>query len=137
MSLETAIAAAEAAETDYTDLLTDTCTIRRATMGTTRDPYGNFVPTWANLATGVVCRLDEAGGPWSAAGRETYTDKNITVADYMLCLKWDQDITERDRVTAVVRDGITVVNNECEVILVSLAAGEVHHKEALLARVKV
>ena len=76
----------------YAALLTQTCTIRRATAGAA-DQWNQPGRAWADLATGVACRLS------AAKGREVAdADKQVTVRLDRLYLPAGQGIAERDRV---------------------------------------
>ncbi len=78
-------------------LLADTCTIRRAALS--RTAQGGIRQTWADLATGVPCRLDVLRGLQITASNEKEIDGALgVVLDYTLYVRHDQDITEKDRV---------------------------------------
>jgi head-tail adaptor len=78
-------------------LLATTCTIQRAVE--TRTDQGGTRQTWADLATGVPCRLDVLRGLQINASNEKEIDGALgVVMDYTLYLKHTQDITEKDRV---------------------------------------
>ena len=117
---------AAAAAIDYVGLLTDTCTIRRFTDTGVKDDLGRPVVTWTSLATLVPFRLDDGGG------REIIIGKEVVIADFAGFFKVTQDITEKDRVTDIVRDGVTLVSKECDIRLVETPGGLNHHKEVAL-----
>ena len=98
----------------YTDLLIQTCTIRRYTDGGT-DSYGNPIKTWADHLT-KACRLV------AGAGKEIKVGTEVVVSNHRLFLE-DVDIIERDRVA--------IGTETYEVVLVSDRQNGtgVHHKE--------
>lgn len=70
----------------------DTCTIERATQAS--DGQGGRIDTWANLATGVRCRIRRAGG-----GQETEIANRLTSAvPWTIVLPYTQDVLARDRI---------------------------------------
>jgi head-tail adaptor len=78
-------------------LLASTCTIQRASES--RTAQGGVRQTWADLATGVPCRLDVLRGLQIRASNEEEVNGALgVVLDYMLYVKHDQDIAEKDRV---------------------------------------
>jgi len=70
--------------------------IRRFTS--TADGQGGYTETWANVAINVAARImperTMSGGP--TEGVEA--DRQSEGANYILTLRWDTDITPRDRV---------------------------------------
>jgi len=129
MSMATAAAAI-----DYVGLLTDTCTIRRYAEGAKDEFSGQTIKTWSDLATGVACRADDI----LKSKYEITIGKQIVQADYLVFFAVDQDITEKDKVRTVVRDGVTIIaadsNDEdgIGVLLVQTPGGLNHHKEVYL-----
>jgi len=107
----------------FSTLLSNTCTIRRKSLGAA-DAHGHAVETWADNATGVPCRLVAAGG------NEKQRDELIVIADYRLICGADVDVTERDRVE--------IASVEYDVLLVASVYGgaAVHHKELQLRMVR-
>lgn len=75
------------------DYLGDTCTISRATV--TQDAQGGISSSWANLATGVACRMDE---PVSGGAEGPINQAIGTAVRFIMHLKYDQAITVKDRV---------------------------------------
>ena len=121
MSMATAAAAI-----DYISLLTDTCTIRRYTAGT-EGSHGMTGDIWRNFATSVACRYDPSASGEVALGQE------MVVRDAVLFLLVGQDITEKDRVRTIARDGTTLVAEDCDILAVQIPSGTNHHKEVSLA----
>ena len=72
-------------------ILPDTCTIQRAAR--TVDGIGQPVLTWANLATGVACRLSQR-----RAVEEVQGERVLRVTGWVLTLPDDEDVTAADRV---------------------------------------
>lgn len=114
----------------YEDILTDTCTIQRYTKGS-RGEWGSKPEKW-NLtwATGVACRYDEMSGLELAVGEE------MVRIDGLVFFLVAQDITEKDRVTTIVRSGVTIVDRLCGVKFVHVPGGVSHHKEVGLAFIR-
>lgn len=105
----------------YTDLLINTCTIRRFTEGAA-DVYGNPVKTWADHLTDEPCR-------WSTPKHtEIKVGAEVVIADLQLFLE-DVDVDEQDRVVldSATYEVLSVVDRQNGV-------GN-HHKEAYLRRV--
>lgn len=73
--------------------LSGTCTISRPTAGHT--PSGAPSLTYATLATGVACRL---GQPVSSEPEGEVSEALGAVVSWPLHLKYDQDISMKDRV---------------------------------------
>ena len=105
----------------YTDLLIQTCTIRRYTDEDT-DDYGNPIKTWADYLT-KPCRLV------AGSGREIKVGAEVVVSNHRLFLE-DVDITERDRVAIGTKtyevvlvsdrqDGSGIHHKECDLVVVS------------------
>jgi len=105
----------------YTDLLINTCTIKRWTDGGT-DDYGNPVKTWADHLVDQPCRLSYP------RGRQVQRDTEVVPVEAVLFLE-DVNVTEQDK---VVVDGI-----EFEILFVAslLDGSGSHHKELSLKRV--
>ena len=79
------------------DYLPDTCTIQRATQG--QDALGGISLSWANLATGVACRMDEPSANQSLANAEASVNSAVgAVAQWPMHFAYNQDITVKDRV---------------------------------------
>ena len=82
-----------------THLLIHTCTIQRATV--TADATGGPSHSYSNLATGVACRAQpQIGGEGVQAGGRRRQPRAQIFVDGA------QDVTEADRVTSIVADGI-------------------------------
>lgn len=73
--------------------LPDTCTVSRKT--TVSDGGGGQTATWADLATGVACRIAPVGG--GETGEQGNRIEQATT--HVITLPASQDITEADRVT--------------------------------------
>lgn len=102
----------------YTDLLIETCTVRRFTEGA-RDASGQPTLTWSDHLTDEPCRLV------AEPGKELKIGAEIVVADYKLFVG-DIDITEQDQ---IILNSLTY-----EVLLVQNydAAAVDHHKQCWL-----
>jgi len=112
----------------FTDLLFQTCTIKRHSVDSYND-YGNPEYLWSNYLVNVPCRIN------SNEGREIKTGAEVMIADYQLYLSKDVDgcvvdITEQD---VIVIDGIAY-----QVLLVEAFHQEdsYHHKKALLQMIR-
>lgn len=105
----------------FSTWLNTTCTIRRFTEGAA-DDYGQPAKSWANLATGVLCRLEPT------SGKEIWIDKQLVISNFTLFLLPAQDVTEKDE---IVLGGETY-----NVLLVSDAAGHGHHQELALQAIR-
>jgi hypothetical protein len=106
----------------YTDLLINTATIRRFTVGA-QDAYGNPVKTWANHLVNQPCRYSEPKNNEIKVGAE------VLIYDLDLFMN-DVDVTAQDRV---------VLNSETYEILgvKSRQNGTAaHHKELAIRTVK-
>ena len=104
-------------------LLTQTCTIRRNTPSGT-NAHGRPTAVWADLATGVACRIE------AIYGDEQTGPVQPTDVTHTLYLQYGQDIDEADR---VVIDGTTY-----ETVFVDAdVAGAGHHVEARLKEVRL
>ncbi len=74
----------------YADLLINTCTIKRFTVGVV-DAYGTPTKTWVDHLVDEPCR-------WSTpSNREVKVGAEVVIADLQLFLG-DVDVTEQDRV---------------------------------------
>lgn len=105
----------------FLTFLTATCNVRRMTPGAVNSGTGLPAETWANLATGVLCRFVKR------RGREPLTERQRVVVREQLCmLPIGTDVLEGD---VIVSGGLTY-----DVILVEDAAGAAHHKEAVVER---
>jgi len=123
MSLEDAVGG-------FDDLLTDTCTIQRYTKGSSSE-WGTKPDEWdLTWATGVDCRWDEM------IGVEVKVGEQMVKVDGILFMKATQDITDKDRVTTIARDGSTIVPVLCAVKFVKTPGGVNHHKEVGLAFIR-
>jgi hypothetical protein len=113
----------------YSDLLINTCTIKRFTEGAA-DGYGNPVKAWADHLADEPCRLVAyTGRIIGQGGFELKVGAEVVVAENMIFFN-DIDITEQDR---VIIDSITY-----EVILVLFrqdAVGD-HHKQVYVRTVR-
>jgi len=101
----------------YDGLLNRTCTIQRKTV--TYGNRGQESTAWADLATGVDCRIQARTGKLSPGLKGEDLE-----ARFIGFLKYAQAINEGDR---VVYQGITLT-----VKRVDDAAGHGHHKEVIL-----
>lgn len=128
---------AAAALVDYAGKLTDTCTIRRQAEGAQDPQSGQPIKTWSDLATLVECRVDDVLPGRNLGDYETKIGKQIVAVDYIAYFDIDQDITEKDRVTTIVRNGVTLVSEEIGVLLVQAPGGFAHHKEVYLGETRV
>lgn len=125
--------AAAAAAIDYVGLLTDTCTIRGDVGTGVKDEFsGKEIVVWGDVATLVECRFDAVIPRGGGAAYEIKIGKEIVKADYLVFFEVDEDITEKDRVTTLVRGGVTLISDEVGVLLVQVPAGFDHHKEVYL-----
>jgi len=89
------------------------------------DSYGGPEYVWADSSTGVPCRLAPSGG------REISLREQVVVADFVLELGGDADVTEEDE---ILLDGVTY-----KVLLVETFRnmfGAAHHKRAQLRLVR-
>lgn len=79
--------------------LPHTCTIER--KGTaTKDPLGHANGAWANLATGVACRLD---GPFLNRETSVMQDAKGEFEELLLFLPGDTDVTVKDAISNIRR----------------------------------
>ena len=78
--------------------LPGTCSISRRSMAT--DDQGGYTETWADLATGVACRLVVMRAPTEALVAARFANMEL----WQLTLPVGQDITHNDR---VVVSGVT------------------------------
>ena len=107
----------------FTDLLIDTCTVRRFRTGDA-DDYGKPAQTWYDLASDQSCRL------MTTTGREIKIGAEVVIADYKLFIEDTTGITEQDRI---------VVNDVTYEILLVMARKDgigTHHKELLMRTVR-
>ena len=131
MSMATAAAAV-----DFTGKLTDTCTIRRYAEGAVDPMTGQTAKTWSDLDTLVECRVDDVLPGRNLGDYETKIGKQVVGVDYICYFEAEQDITEKDRVTTIVRGGVTLVSEEIGVLLVQGPGGFAHHKEVYLGETR-
>jgi hypothetical protein len=106
----------------YSDLLINTCTVRRFTEGAA-DAYGNPVKTWADHLTDIACRYSEPKNNEIKVGAE------VLIYDLDLFLE-DVDVTVQDRV---------VLDSETYEILGvkdRQNGSGVHHKELAIRTVR-
>jgi len=110
----------------YTDLLINTCTVKKLGQGPGVDDYGHPDVSWTDVED-QACRLS------TPKGREIKIGAEVVIADYLLFLE-DIDIDEQDRIEMVI-DGDTVT---FEVLLVARRQNGVgyHHKECYLRTVR-
>lgn len=115
-------------QTTQESVLTDTCTIQRATF--TQDSAGEPIPTWANNATLVKCRFRNAG--------EKYADPEqglIILTTPMITLDNDADVTEQDRIMTIVSGGVSVSGTfTIETLIERYTIGRLVLKRATLKR---
>ena len=112
-----------------TSLLNTTCTISRFTAASV-DVYGQPTGSWANLATGVLCRLQEFLGVSDVEAEAVTPGGTAVIASHKLFVLSSQDITEKDRVV--------VGSNTYDVQFCAASPGGVsdHHKEVWLKVVR-
>ena len=110
----------------YSDLLINTCTIKKLVQGVPADDYGNPDVSWDDVPD-QPCRLS------SPKGREIKVGAEVVLADYLLFLE-DVDIDEQDRIEMVI-DGVTVT---FEILLMLKRQNGVgyHHRECFLRTVR-
>lgn len=118
----------------YGNLLLHRATIRRKTYGAV-DTHGQETETWADLATGVHCRL-----VWvtETSAQEFYEGKVVSTPFYQLFLPKSQDILVRDRITAVTHKNGTVMDAgpfDVEEVTSRSDKHGPHHVECRLRRV--
>lgn len=113
------------------DHLLHTCAIQRADKAQ-RDAYQQAVPVWADLATGVACRLVER----SQRVFDHERAQLVTVTTYTLLLPAGTDVRPDDRVTAVADNGALLDAGPFRIasVLRRRAMAE-HHVSATLERV--
>ena len=118
----------------FSSMLIHRCTIQRYMPTGGTDTMGHPLAAWTNLATNVKCNLQ-----WRPV-TELKNDGLVAVASSeLLFVPKGQDITEKDRVTAVVDiDGVSVDSNIFNVTEVRLLRGKnrEHHKQVILLRVR-
>lgn len=102
-------------------LLNTTCTIQTNTP-TQDSTYGHQSDSWADLATGVPCRLDGATG-----GEQRFPDDIRNRVTHTLFLEYRTDITWNN--TRIVIDSVNY-----NVLLPIDAGGEGHHLELALEK---
>jgi head-tail adaptor len=111
--------------------LIHTCIIQRATR--TTDAYGNVVETWSDAATDVACRL--------VAKTKTMfvseTAEKAVLVSYLLLVRGDVDVRDRDRVSQVTyEDGSVETRTFSIESLLNRRGGALHHKSAFLSVVQ-
>jgi hypothetical protein len=89
-------------------LFNATCTISRFTAGGV-DAYGQPTGSWADLATGVKCRIQEMALNQNWALERIGPGGTAIEASHKMWIGKAQSITEKDRVTTVVVDGDAAV----------------------------
>ena len=107
----------------YSDLLINTCTVKRYVLDGGADAYGNPTGSWDDHLTDIPCRQA------TPSGREIKVGAEVVQADYEEFLG-DVDITEQDR--------IEIGTTSLEVLLVKDrqdSAGS-HHKECSVRTVR-
>jgi len=105
----------------FTGLLNKSCTIQRPSSSGV-GAGGRDITTFAELSTGNACRLNPG------TGQEYIIDRQTVVAEFVLFLNGDVDITEKDQVI--------IGSKTYEVLLVKDAAGHSHHLECDLKLVR-
>lgn len=110
----------------FSDLLIHRCTISRKTEGEV-DAYGEPATTWANLATGVHCRLEKPKGTTKLPPEGEYVEKLP-----VLYIGTTNAITEADRI--VVTTGPTGTF-EIQKVRPYYNGSELHHYECDLQEV--
>ncbi len=81
----------------FEQLLPDRALIERPTVGP--DGSGGQTTTWAELADDVPCRLSPIGGGEDTATDRRGGDRITEDATSIISFRWDQDVTEADKVT--------------------------------------
>ena len=115
----------------YGDHLLHTCTVQRADK-TQRDAYQQAQPVWADLATGVVCRLVER----SQRVMDHERAQLVVVTTYTLLLPAGTDVQPDDRVTTVAENGALLDAGPFRIASVlRRRAWAEHHVSASLERV--
>lgn len=107
----------------FTDLLIDTCTVRRYRTGDA-DDYGKPARTWYDLVSDQPCRL------MTTTGREVLVGAEVVVADYKLFIEDTAGITEQDRI--IVGD----VTYEILLVMNRKDGVAVHHRELAMRVVR-
>ena len=121
--------ATELAAVDYLGLLTDTCTIERY-AASAQGSLGTTGKVWSDLDTGVACRYDEP--PMWMAGQEILLGTDMVTVTGTIFFAIGTDITQKDRISAIDRNGTTILAGPTEVVWVMPPSGELHHIEAYL-----
>ena len=118
--------------------LKHTCDIQRFTASDV-DDYNQPTGSWANVATGVACLLQQKRGLVTTGWRERITETTVMFRDVMFC-DYGTNIREGDKVTNIKHAG-TVLNVRedtggnavtFKVVEVIDAAGQRHHYEVKL-----
>lgn len=112
----------------FTDLLFQTCTIKRHTVDT-YDDYGNPNYLWSNYLTNVPCRKN------SAKGREVKIGAEVMVVNDQLFVSKDAD---NYAVDVTEQDVVVIDETAYQVVLVeAFYQNDIyHHKKALLKLVR-
>ena len=105
----------------YNSLLNTTCTIQSLTKSYD-DDSGQETESWANSATSVQCRLDQAKGG-EVRGATAIYEK----ATHILFIKTQTISEETNR--------IVIGSETFNILLVADASGHGHHLELLLERI--
>lgn len=110
-------------------MMTMTCSIQRATVST--DSGGGEDPSWANIATGVPCRV------WQLQERERHQGVANVVVTHKAVFPYRQDVTEKDRLTNVASADGTALFSVADIESVDPDAGGVgDHLEVNLKEVR-
>jgi len=115
-------------------LLNSTCTIQRKVDSGLVDADGQTIFTWTTLASGVACRLEGRASLNRVKSIERGIPERTVVEEDLMYFPPLTDITEEDRVTALVRtaDSETLYDVPLSVLLVTRVDddSEEHHVEA-------
>ncbi len=106
----------------FTDLLIDTCIVRRFVAGDP-DDYGKPAEAWSDHITDLPCRLVANTNREVVVGAEVVVAKDTLFVD-------DVDVTEQDR---IIVDEITY---EILSVVIRKDSSEAHHKELLMRTVR-
>lgn len=118
----------------FTACLDMTCTIQRATQADE-----DAAPVWSNLATAVDCLLESRAIKEPDQIQITDTAKAV-IEELNLMLPKDQDVTEKDRITAIARksDGASIELGPLYIKELNRVEdpmdGDEHHVEVMLKR---
>lgn len=107
--------------------LLHTCTIQRATRS--EDAYNNVVEAWSDIAADVACRF--------VAKTKTIfvseTAEKAVVVSYLLLVRADADVQDRDRVSKVTFEDGTVEERTFAIeSLLKRRGRALHHQSAQL-----